>query len=336
MGMRILVTGSSGYIGRHIVPALQRRGHIVIGIDREPNPDASAPHEFVQSDLLAPTRYVEALKGVDHICHLAAAKGDWGISEAEYYRDNLEATRSLIRAARDAGVKRWLFYSTVSVLGPSGTPLSEEAPHRPATPYGASKAGCEMLFSQYHAEEPDSQIVIVRPSVVFGSGNPPNTNVFRLIDNIYRNRFLMIGEGRTVKTTSHIDNLIAAHMFLTDRYFSDTNIPGLAVYHYVDEPAATTADLVRHIHARLGLRPPALRLPLAMAAPLALVGDSLAALTRSDFPITSARIRKFCTPTNFSARKIRGLGYVQPVPNQQAIEQTVDWYLQNCNPLSTV
>lgn len=326
--MRIVVTGSSGFIGRRVVFALRRRGHVVVGLDRQPNPEDSDVHEFVQCDLLEPARYATVLDGADHICHLAAAKGDWGISEAEYYRDNLEATRVLLGVAREAGVKRWMFYSTVAVLGPSGTPLTEQAPYRPVTPYGASKAACEMLYSQYTADEPDAQVVIVRPSVVFGFGNPPNTNVFRLIDAVYRNRFLMVGDGTTVKTTSYIDNLIAAHLFLTDRYFRSRDATGLSVYHYVDEPAATTADIVRHIHACLGLSPPRFRLPLAMAAPLALVGDSLAGLTRIDLPLTSARVRKFCTGTNFSGEKIRSTGYVQPVPIRQAVERTVEWYLQ--------
>jgi GlcNAc-P-P-Und epimerase len=59
-------------------------------------------------------------------------------------------------------------------------------------------------------DDRDAQILVIRPSVVFGPRNPPNTNVYRLIDAIHRGRFVMIGGGAEIKTTSYIDNLIAA------------------------------------------------------------------------------------------------------------------------------
>jgi nucleoside-diphosphate-sugar epimerase len=61
---------------------------------------------------------------------------------------------------------------------------------------------------------------------------------------------------------------------------------------------------------------------------LALIADGAAAVLRIDLPITSARIRKFCTSTNFSANKIRSLGFVQPVSMEDALDRTIDWYLK--------
>jgi len=328
--MRILLTGSSGYIGRYLASLLKQAGHSVIGFDRDSDPSVPLD-EFIHADLIEPGRYVGALKTVDHICHLAAARGDWGIPKEEYYRDNLEATRALLEAARRAGVKRWMFYSTVSALGPSEVPLSEEAPRRPINAYGGSKADCEALFDRYVSEEPNANVITIRPSVVFGPGNPENTNIFRLIDAIYRNRFVMVGRGQEVKTTSHLDNLLDAHMFLMERQLRDGG-QGHELYHYVDTPGETTASLVAHIHRLLGKRAPRLRLPLAIASPVAVVGDMAAAVTGMDLPITSARVRKFCTATNFSAERIRGLGYKQRVSNGTALARTVRWYLESYLP----
>lgn len=323
--MRVGVTGAAGYIGRRLVERLRLAGHDVLAIDREPPAEPTA-RSFLRCDLTDATAYEGALSGLDLLCHLAAAKGDWGISEDEYRRDNVVATEMLLDCARRAGIRRWIFYSTVSVLGPSEVALDEHAPRRPANPYGASKAECEVLFERYVTQESDARVLVIRPSVVFGPGNPDNTNIFRLIDAINRNRFVMIGRGREVKTTSYIDNLLDAHLFLMER---DTRKPsnGIEVFHYVDRPGETTAELVARIYALLGRRSPGLRIPLALAAPLALAGDAAAKLLTVDLPITSARVRKFCTATNFDARAIRAEGFVQRIGNEEALRETVAWYL---------
>jgi nucleoside-diphosphate-sugar epimerase len=324
--MRVVLTGSSGYIGSLLAPRLAAKGFSVIGIDRKPS-TGSGLSEFIRCDLLDHRAYSHALRAGDHICHLAAAKGDWGISRQEYDRDNVEATRALLGAARAAGIHRWIFYSTVSALGPSAVPLEESAPRRPANDYGSSKAECEELFDRYVTDEPAAHVVTIRPSVVFGPGNPWNTNIFRLIDAIHRRRFVMVGSGGEVKTTSYIDNLLDAHEFLMDRQLRQGG-NGQEIFHYVDAPGETTAALVSMIYSALNRESRPLRLPLFVASPLAMVGDALARLTGIDLPITSARVRKFCTPTNFAARKIRDLGFQQRVANMAAVHRTVAWYLE--------
>jgi nucleoside-diphosphate-sugar epimerase len=319
--VRVLVTGSSGYVGRCLAPSLKAQGHQVIGFDRRPPTSGSLDSNF-RADLLDGSTLDHALHGVDSIAHLAAAKGDWGISEADYYRDNVEATRALIRASRRVGVRRWIYYSTVAVLGPSDVPLDEQAPFSPVIPYGVSKAEGEKLFAQLAGDDPSAQIIVIRPSVVFGAGNPANTNIYRLIDAIHRHRFVMVGRGTEIKTTSYVDNLIAAHIFLMDHM-----APGLQTYIYVDQPALSTRELVARICRLLGKRAPRVHLPLGVVKPVAYVGDALARVTRLDLPITAARIQKFCTGTNFDPAAIHGLGFRQPVDIDVALGAAVDWYL---------
>lgn len=320
--MRILVTGSNGYIGSRLTPKLMADGHEVIGLDRA-STEAGAVHRFIHTDLRDRASYENDLAGIDYVFHLAAAKGDWGISEDEYMGDNVDATRSLLDAGRRKGIARWMFYSTVSTLGPSATPLTEAAEFAPINPYGASKAEAEKLFQQYVEETEHSQAIILRPSVVFGPDNPENTNVFRLIEGIYRGRFVMIGDGSPVKTTSYIDNLIPATMFLFHQSFDER----LRVFHYVDEPCLSTGELVRLISALLKKRPPRVRIPLSLVTPIAWLSDVAGSMSGIDFPVTKARITKFCTPTNFDAGAIRALGFTQPVSNEDALAATVTWFL---------
>lgn len=318
----ILLTGSSGYIGGALAPALKAKGWKVIGLDRRPAPAADLDG-FVHGDLREPSCLERIPDGVDAVFHLAAAKDDWGLSDEEYFDDNVNATGKLLAAGAARGVKNWLFFSSVAVLGPSAVPLSETAPLAPQGAYGESKSEGERLFHGLAANDASVRVTIVRPSVVFGAGNPPNTNVYRLIDALYRNRFMMVGKGEAIKATSYIENLVAATVFLVERM-----APGVQIFIYVDEPKFSTADMVREICALLEKPLPRWNLPLGIAAPLAHLADVAALLARRDLPITAARIKKFCRPTNFDASKLRALGWNQPVMIKDALRRSVDWYLQ--------
>jgi nucleoside-diphosphate-sugar epimerase len=321
--MSVLVTGSSGYIGSRLAERLSDRSQDVYGVDREPS-ENEALSGAVIGDLMDPSTLADANLDVDCVCHLAAAKGDWGISEEEYYRDNLEATRAVIEAGRTAGVKDWVFYSTVSALGPSREAVGEAADFDPINPYGASKAEAETLFHRLAEQESDARVLIIRPSVVYGPGNPPSTNIYRLVDAIYNRRFAMVGPGEAVKSTSYIENLLQATLFLMDRMER-----GVQTYIYVDEPALTTGTLVERIYRLLGRRPPSWHVPLSVASSIAAVSDVAADLTGTDFPITAARIEKFNRSTNFDASKIREEGFEQPVSNGEALRKTVEWHLHH-------
>lgn len=319
--MKYVLTGSSGYIGSRLAQRIDNTCHHISGVDRVENcvPDLSA---FNQGDLCDIEISRQATTGRDLVLHLAAAKGDWGITEEEYYRDNLEATRVLIEAGKEAGIKDWVFYSTVSVLGPSHKPIPEEAAFAPINPYGASKADAEKLFHQLAEEDPDIRVLIIRPSVVYGPGNPDSTNIYRLIDAIYSKRFVMVGEGQAIKSTSYIENLIDATLFLMGQMEK-----GVHTYIYVDQPALTTKTLVDRVYRQLGKTPPSWHVPLSVASPIARVSDMAADLIGIDFPITAARIEKFNTSTNFDGSAIRDLGFEQPVSNEDALFKTVKWHL---------
>lgn len=302
---------------------MKEAGHEVVGVDRELG-SPSTLDRFVLGDLAHATVLDEALEGIDFIMHLAAAKADFGISDETFFFENVEVTRRLIAAARQRGIHKWIFYSSVAAIGPSDVPLNEEAPLAPTIAYGVSKLEAEALFEQYAREEPMMACITLRPSAVYGEENYDTTNIYRLIEAIHTNRFIMVGDGETKKTTSYIDNMIDVTLFVLDHMK-----PGLQTYIYVDDPVRSTRELVQDIYRLLGKKQGRKRLPLFLANTLAVSFDAIGYLTGINFPITRARIQKFCTGTNYDSSAVRGLGYVQRVSNEEAIETTVAWHLKH-------
>jgi nucleoside-diphosphate-sugar epimerase len=316
--METLVTGSSGFVGSHVVPALQERGDRVTGIDRKPPSIGAEPDHFIKGDLMQREILDEGLRNADRVFHLAAAKDDWGISREEYFRENVGVTEALLEAAHDHEVYDHVFYSTVAVHGTGPEPKAEDAPFAPEIPYGESKVESEKHYRKFANEQDEARVLVLRPSAIFGKGQPWRTNVHRLVEAIYHRRFLMIGDGSARKTTSYIGNLLAANFFLLERLER-----GLEAYIYVDDPVLSTRELVDIIYDELDRDPPSWSIPLSVAKPIAKVVDIAASITGIDFPITAARIEKFCTSTIFDASAIRELGFTQPVENEEAVRKTV-------------
>jgi GDP-4-dehydro-6-deoxy-D-mannose reductase len=146
--MRVAVTGSSGFVGSHLVPYLRSRGDDVVTIDRTGTPPV---------DVTAAAEVREVLRAVrpEAVYHLAALSHvgrSWDAPEA-VFRINAVGALNVLRACIDAGVARVLIAGSADVYGvvdPDDLPLTEESPTRPVTPYGASKAAADVLALQAH------------------------------------------------------------------------------------------------------------------------------------------------------------------------------------------
>lgn len=324
--MNVLVTGCSGYIGGVLSRKLSSRGHRVIGVDRRPY-EGQSVDTFVHGDLCDHSVASDSVVDAEAVFHLAASRTDWGVSEEEYFRDNVRATRTLLEAGTEHDVQRWFFYSSVAAMGTEADPPDESAELRPQGPYGRSKAEAESLFRRLTKEDGEQEVVILRPSAVYGPPDPGDTNVFRLIDAIYRHRFVMVGDGDTRKTTSYIENVVAATLFLSKRMSS-----GVETFIYVDEPVLKTGELVQRIYELLGRDGPHLRVPQNLAAMVGRVLGVAGDLFFVDIPITGDRIEKFCRETYFDGSALRREGFEQPVDNRTALQRTVEWYLEEIAP----
>lgn len=169
--MRILVTGGSGFIGRHVVARLRARGDEVSVADLRPFPDPEVP--CVVGDLRNRSIAEEAVaSGLDGVVHLAAVTSVLqSVKEPDaVFHTNVVATEYVLEQCRQLGVERFVFASTNAVAGDVGTALIDESlALHPLTPYGATKAAAEMLLSAY-ASSYGLRTVSLRFTNVYGAG----------------------------------------------------------------------------------------------------------------------------------------------------------------------
>jgi UDP-glucose 4-epimerase len=170
-GARVLVTGGSGFIGRALCASLAARGADVRNVDLHASADPDLPTTI--GDLRDPRVVEQAVTGeLDGIVHLAAKTSVLqSIAQPRATTEhNVGVTAALLERSREVGVPRFLLASTNAVTGDVGTAtISEERPLRPLTPYGATKAACEMLLSGYAAPY-GMQTCALRLTNVYGPG----------------------------------------------------------------------------------------------------------------------------------------------------------------------
>lgn len=318
--MRVLVTGSRGFIARFLIPALAARGHEVLGIDARAGAAAGAEARFVQANILDDAVVERAMQGVDLVVHLAAEHKDFGVSESLYHQVNVDGTDRLLESAGRCGVRKFVFFSSVAVYGDSPTPTHEQQAPAPELPYGRTKLLAERRIEQWVAADPGREVVILRPTVVFGPWN--YANMYRLIDSIARRRYVGVGDGSNIKSVAYVENVSEATSFLIERMRA-----GIQLFNYADAPHLTTGELVRCIAADLEVSTPFAGIPKALALAAAFPFDVLARATGRDLPLTAKRIHKFTSPTHHLADKIRAAGYAPRFTLPQAIRKTVAWYL---------
>lgn len=319
--MRVLVTGSNGFIGSHLAMSLHDHGHDVCGFDSFAGKGPSILSRSVMGDIRDTEATDKALKSVEAVIHLVAAHRDFGVSVSEYNDINVNGTQNLLSGCSKYGIHKFVFYSSVAVYGSQPKPTTETTTPCPDGPYGRSKLAAEKIVVEWVNAASNRQVAIIRPTLIFGPEN--YANMYNLIDKICRKKFVFVGSGSNIKSVAYVENLAAATLFCLSNLKN-----GVAIYNYVDEPQMTTRQMVERIAEYAGVAVPRLTIPLSVAMAGTYVFDILGRVTGHDFSITAARIKKFCTSTHHMAEKIRKDGFKQPVSLEDGFRQTVEWYLE--------
>lgn len=317
--MNILVTGSSGFIARFLIPALAARGHAVIGIDKRKGPAFGDYFRFVHGNILDDGAVDSAVRDVDLIINLAAEHKDFGVPESLYYQVNVDGTEKLLQHASRRQIRNFIFFSSVAVYGDSRAPTTEALAPAPDSPYGKSKLLAEQRIEAWAAQAPERKAVVIRPTVIFGPHN--YANMYRLIQSVARRRYVAVGDGANIKSIGYVENVAAAALFSMERMKA-----GVETYNYADSPHMPTRELIACIAENLRVKVPSLRIPTPLAVACAFPLDVIAKATKKDLPLTAKRIAKFTSSTHHRADKILRAGFVPPCSLETGIQRTIAWY----------
>ncbi|MEZ0216866.1 MAG: NAD-dependent epimerase/dehydratase family protein [Rariglobus sp.] len=207
-----LVTGGTGFLGRHIVERLLAAGRPVAVLARTPAPDLEKRGvRFIRASLDNEPAVRAACRGIDTVFHVAANVGVWGRYD-DFFRANVLGTRALLAGAREHGVTRFVHTSTPSVVY-NGLDLSNADESLPLTtscpsPYPLTKAIAEREVLA--ANSPSLHTVALRPHLIWGVGDPHL--VPRILERARAGRLCIIGEGRNRVDMVHVANATDAHL----------------------------------------------------------------------------------------------------------------------------
>lgn len=310
----VLVTGASGFVGRPLCDGIIKHGWQVKAALRTPDPLQKGVESVVIPRIDVQTNWSEALHGVDMVIHLAARvhvmKDTAADPLAEFLKVNLYGTSNLAQQAANAGVKRFVYVSSIKVNGEQTAEtqrFTESDEPDPQDPYAISKSRAEQDLWRI-AQETGMEIVIVRPPLVYGPG--VKGNFISLIAAIDRGVPLPLAGARNARSLIYVGNL-------ADALIACAEHPAAAGQTYLvsDGEALSTAALIGKIAQSLA------RSNRAFYFPPGILRAVAALLGRAE------QVDRLFGSLRVNDEKIRAeLGWAPPYTLEQGLSATANWY----------
>jgi dihydroflavonol-4-reductase len=320
--MRALVTGATGFVGAAVARALVREGWQVRALAR-PGSDRrniqALPVEVSEGNLADRPSLDRALSGCEALFHVAAdyrlGAPDW----RQLYQTNVDGTRNILEASRQAGVRRVVYTSSVATVGipADGSPGNEDTPVGVGDMIGHYKRS-KFLAEQLVRETALSGIpvVIVNPSTPIGPGDVKPTPTGQMVLDAAAGR--MPAYVDTGLNIVHVDDVAAGHLLAFHR-----GRPGER--YILGGQDMTLREILFEIAQLMGRKPPRIRLPTGVVLPIAYIAEAVARVTGRPGRITLEGVRMARKRMFFSSDKAqRELGY-QWRPPAEALRDAIAW-----------
>ncbi|MDZ7815463.1 MAG: NAD(P)-dependent oxidoreductase [Planctomycetota bacterium] len=319
--MRVLVTGTSGFIGHHCIQQLSERGHEPICLARPQTERSKLPSETEvrESSYDDPEGLKKACAGVDAVLHCAGIVRATSLDK--YWKANVAATRNLCEAAVSSGVERFVFISSLAAGGRSkrGEPRNETHPDEPLTWYGLSKFAAELavrgLFRNY---------TILRPCAVYG---PREKDIYRALKTL-KQRGLDLRPGRTQPQLSLVhgeDVALAASVCL------ECGDSAAKTYYLSDGESREWDDFISYAARELGVEYKTRRMPEWVADLYAFAGYFIGRFTGKPVLVSPEKLFEMKQEAcGSSVKKLENdTGFRPRYDLAKGIRDTVKWYTEN-------
>ncbi len=322
--MKNLVTGATGFIGSFIAEELVKRGEYVRALVRKTSDTKflkSIGVDLFYGDLSDRDSVYAATKGIDKVFHSAALVGDW-VSREEAFKINVDGTKHLLNAAKEEKVKRFIFVSSLAVLGMRDHHKTPSDPPCELTGdvYADTKIESEKFVTKF-SKEKNLPFTVIRPGFVFGPRD--NKVIPRIVDYLKKGKYIFIGSGKNKVNMIYIENLADA---IVNASYSEKTLG--EVYNITNDSGMTMMDVAYTVADLWGCKRPTKHLAKGIAYTLCNIMEFFARLAKAKEPplLNKTRLKFLTLNLDFDITKIkRDLGYEPKVDMLEGLKRTKDW-----------
>ncbi len=325
--MKIFLTGATGFVGHHVAKALAAEGADLRFLTRKTSNLANLegiPGETVVGDLSEPEGFKSALAACDAVVHVAADYRLWIPDPATMYRANVDGTRELLRLAREAQVKRFVYTSSVATMHfrTDGIIINEDTPVSLADIVGHYKRS-KFLAEQeaLHAAAQGQEVMILNPTTPIGSNDLKPTPTGRIFVDFLNGKFpAYMDTGMNLVDVSEVAR---AHVLALTR-----GTPGRR--YILGGENLTLKQILDKMSAITGIPSPTVKIPFAVAATYAFFEEWITGRIRGREPratleeVRMGRKKMYAS----SAHAQQELGF-RVVPVYPAMRAAIDWFRSN-------
>jgi nucleoside-diphosphate-sugar epimerase len=320
LNVHTLVTGANGFLGSHVAEALAARGETLRLLLRQRSRLGHLEgviYERTDGDVRDPESLAKAVQSCDTVVHIAGLTS--ALNEAQYRAVNAHGTAALVHAARDAGVRRFVYVSSLAAQGPSpdGSVQPPELP-KPISPYGRTKLEGELAVL---AESEKMSVVVVRLPVVYGPRDRALLPLFKLIK---RHIMPLFGDGSNQFSWIHVYDAASAIALAA----TAPDIRAASVYTVADGTPHTWRELAETTSRVMRRRAIMLRVPPRLYALAGRLAGLFSAVSRRPLPLSPEKVlemRQRYWVCDY-ARIADELGWQPTLDAEAGIASTVGWY----------
>ncbi len=316
----IVIFGGSGFIGAHLSINFLTNNLVdqIILADIEAPKYQNLPPQlksffdsgkikFIKVDVRSEIVDSGLPSETDLIVNLAAVHREPGHLRHEYYNTNIAGAENISDWARKINCQYIVFTSSIAVYGTEKTgPKTEDTTPQPNTPYGISKLAAEKIHEDWVNESNDRKLLIVRPGVIFGTGEAGN--ITRMVRGIRGRYFAYLSNQNIIKSGGYVKELCSSIAWVMDWQLS--NNASKVLYNFTMNPASTMKQYAEGIKKALNIpNRKIFNIPFGLLLPMAGGVELVANFLKINQPINRTRVRKLLRENNIIAQRLVDMGY---------------------------